>query len=99
AARQAKTSFEQVLILIDKSLDKYIQAKLRAGSPTHDHLAVSLEKYLKKLVSDNFDALVRTAADPTFPANRAIAVGGLGFAHRQEALDPLLNALKAEDPQ
>jgi HEAT repeat protein len=98
AASAAKTPYERVLILLDQTLDKYAQARMRQGSPTHDALAASLEKYLKNLVTENYDALLRTASDPTYPDNRAKAVAGLGFAHREDALDPLLNALRAEDP-
>ena len=98
AASAAKTSQERVLILLDQTLDKYVQTRMRQGSPTHDNLATSLEKYLKTLVTENYDVLLRTASDPTYPDNRAIAVGSLGFSHREDALDPLLNALRAETP-
>jgi HEAT repeat protein len=97
-AIERQKAFENVLLTLDKTLDKY------AGSLMTDHFDRSrrvgdtLAKYLAEESRRNIGDLLRTAEDAEHPANRAIAVAALGFSQQPEALQPMLNALQSGDP-
>ena len=91
-------AFEQVLLDVDKMLDKYVQAVWQSGNERADALADTLQKTLRQIATDRFDELMRTASNPDLVGNRAIALGALGFSGHKEALDPLLTALRDPEP-
>ncbi len=97
--------FNMVLLNLDKSIDKFVEATARNDFQRADRLAHSLEDYLRKTVTKHIDALIVTADDRTenSGANRARAVGALGFyvpgedGPARDVLNPLLNAARDGD--
>ncbi|MCC6670897.1 MAG: HEAT repeat domain-containing protein [Planctomycetes bacterium] len=89
--------WQNVLMNLDKSLDRYATALLSAGNDRADRMVVSLETYLAQETKKHFADLVREADRDEFPGNRAIAAAALGFSQKPEALDPILNCLNDRD--
>ena len=97
AVEERQDAFNNVLMNLDKSVDKYVEAIVRTGIHRADRKAQGLENFLREAVTKHFDQLVRTADDVSQPESRAIAVAALGFATRDEALDSILNAVRAPE--
>jgi HEAT repeat protein len=97
AAAQRQEALPRVLTDLDKALDKYVEAMMSSGNERADNLAQTLERLIRDQVNKHFAELRTTADTSGFPRNRAIAVAALGFSRREEALDPLLNAVEDEN--
>lgn len=98
ALRKRQEDFDKVIMDLDKSMDSYVEATVNSEFQRAERRAAGLDDYLRKTVAKQFDRLIRAADDPTNPNYRAKAVAALGFSGRQEALDPILNAIRDEDP-
>lgn len=90
---------ERMLTDLDKAIDKYTQYRMSGASPRVDSTAEKIEAYIRENVARGFDELVRQADTVDYPRNRAIAVAALGFSDRDEALAPLVNAARDENPE
>lgn len=96
-ARQKQ--FERILTETNRAMERYAIARLDSGSPKSDKLAATLEKHLRRVVTDNFARFVQAATQADFPRNRAIAIAALGLSSNREALDPILNGLASDNKE
>ncbi len=89
---------ERVILKLDQAIDKYVEGLSNQGLQRADHLVESMTTYIRQTVRLNFPMLLSMATeqDGMMVSNRAIAVAALGFSEREEALDPLLNALASK---
>lgn len=92
-------AFERILNDTDRMLEQYAMALNTSGAPKSDKLAMSADKYLRRIVKENHARFMRAAHDEGFPRNRAIALGALGFSGRDDALNPLLNGIADPNPE
>jgi HEAT repeat protein len=90
---------ERVLLDLDMSLDKFAEFVHSSGSMRMDANIEKLDAYLRQQAKTHFEILLHEAENAAIPRNRAIAVAALGFSGEPEALDPLLNALTADDAE
>jgi hypothetical protein len=88
----------RLLISLDQVLDRYLQYMLVGDPAGEGKNASKLRSYLEKTATEHFETLVHELDRPEFPRNRAIAAGAIGFSKNPLALDPLLNALNATEP-
>ncbi len=83
---------------LDWSLDKFAEFVHNSGSMRMDANVEKTEAFLRQQASDHLDMLLHEADNVTVPRNRGIAVAALGFSGSEAALDPLLNAVNADNP-
>lgn len=90
-------SYDAEMIKLDQALDKYATAWLTSEATAGERVREQLEGHIRQVVAKLFARLLTSAEDRTKPHQRVIALAGLGFSGRPEALDPLLNAVRGEE--
>jgi hypothetical protein len=103
AAEEARNSLPQLMLDLDKTLERYFLATFNSGSPraedTRTRLRNFLEQKLREPIAEDrtqFDTLLLAARDASTPRYQGIALAALGFStaeNAMRALEPLLNGL------
>lgn len=88
AFRRRQHDLANVLLTLDKMLDKYAEAVMGSNYWRNEQRAASIRRAIATLVEENFDQIARAADDERYPANRAIAVAALGFTSSIEEIVP-----------
>lgn len=98
ALRRYQEDFDKVILDLDKAMDSYVASTVNSEYQRAERKASGLDDFIRETVTKQFDRLIMAADDPTNPNYRAKAVAALGFSNRPEALDPILNGVRDDDP-
>lgn len=90
-------SYDDEMIKLDQALDKYATAWLTSEATAGERVREQLEGHIRQVVAKLYSRLLTSAEDRAKPYLRVIALAGLGFSGRPEALDPLLNAVRGDE--
>ena len=91
-------STQAMMLKLDKLMNDWVMLTRESSSPSDDAKLERVDSYLREAATTEFDVLMEAAMSDV-RLQRATASAVLGFSGREEALDPLLNLARDDDPQ
>ncbi len=97
AADQKRRALPAALVQMDQLIDSHVRAVANQGVLRADRQAATIEKTLRDLAIEHYDALVTAAADAAEPAHQRIALGALGYSGKADAMHAILPGAQSGD--